>query len=375
VRLSTPRNRRRLGVLAGLAILVPTLAGAPAWGSPVDDKKAEAARISQQLDEQGNKLSANDERFNQARLKFTDVETSIGKVKLDLGRADERVKAARGLMSAAAVTAYVHGGNTNLLSHLMHSTNSDLVLRHQYLRFTAADQSDVIGEMRAARQDLTAIQEKLSGELKAAKDAADAADAARKAAADAEAAQQNLLSQVKGDLAGLVAQEAAKRDAAQQRPPDQLVAARPSLGGSNGGGGGVVGAVKSAPALVGPPPPAARGAAGAVSTAEAQIGKPYVYGAAGPDSFDCSGLMMFAWRAAGVSLSHSAQAQFSETTRVPLSAIQPGDILFFGSSTGSISHDAMYVGGGTMVEAPHTGANVRYAGAFRSNLVGAGRPG
>jgi len=121
-------------------------------------------------------------------------------------------------------------------------------------------------------------------------------------------------------------------------------------------------------------PPASGGAGTAVAAAEAEVGKPYVYGAAGPDSYDCSGLMLWAWGKAGVSLSHSAQAQYSETTRVPISDMQPGDIIFFGESTGSIGHNAMYVGGGQMVEAAHTGTNIRIV-PVRDGIVGAGRPG
>jgi len=74
-------------------------------------------------------------------------------------------------------------------------------------------------------------------------------------------------------------------------------------------------------------------------------------------------------------LSHSAQAQYNETTRVSTDNLQPGDLVFFGGSTSSIGHNAIYVGGGMMVEAPRTGLNVREVGAFRSDLVGAGRPG
>src|SRR5205807_1566152 len=91
---------------------------------------------------------------------------------------------------------------------------------------------------------------------------------------------------------------------------------------------------------LGPPPPVGHGAAAAVSFAEAQIGKPYQWGAAGPDAYDCSGLTMMAWRAGGVSLSHSSQSQYSETTHVPISAMAPGDLLFFYSD---ISHVAIYV--------------------------------
>jgi peptidoglycan DL-endopeptidase CwlO len=97
-------------------------------------------------------------------------------------------------------------------------------------------------------------------------------------------------------------------------------------------------------------------AAIAVRTALAQIGDPYVYGAAGPDTFDCSGLTMYAWAAAGVSLPHNAAMQASMGTPVSLSALQPGDLVFYYSP---ISHVGMYIGHGQIVHAPHTGSSVQ----------------
>jgi cell wall-associated NlpC family hydrolase len=113
-----------------------------------------------------------------------------------------------------------------------------------------------------------------------------------------------------------------------------------------------------------------------VAEAEKQIGKPYVYGGSGPDSFDCSGLTAWAWKAAGVYLSHSAYDQYFETTRVPIDQVQPGDLLFFGKDgVESIHHNAIYVGGGQMIEASQTGVPIRYRGWRAGDLVGAGRPG
>ena len=121
------------------------------------------------------------------------------------------------------------------------------------------------------------------------------------------------------------------------------------------------------------PAAAASGAAqAAVDTAMAQVGDPYVWAAAGPDSFDCSGLTMYAWAAAGVSLPHSSAMQQTATTAVSTSALQPGDLLFYYSP---VHHVAMYIGGGRMVEAPYSGLSVRVVPMRTSDLVGAGRPG
>ncbi len=125
-----------------------------------------------------------------------------------------------------------------------------------------------------------------------------------------------------------------------------------------------------------PPPPSTNGGVSAViSYARAQIGKPYQWGGAGPNTFDCSGLTMRAWQRAGVSLSHYTGAQWGETSRVAISDLRPGDLVFFGSSGPSSHHVGLYIGGGQMIEAPYTGANVRYASIYRSDLVSyGGRP-
>jgi cell wall-associated NlpC family hydrolase len=109
--------------------------------------------------------------------------------------------------------------------------------------------------------------------------------------------------------------------------------------------------------------------------ARAQIGKPYEWGADGPNTFDCSGLTMRAWAQAGVSLYHYTGAQYDQTSRVAISDLQPGDLVFYGSSGPTSHHVGLYVGGGQMIEAPYTGADVRYASIYRSDLLPyGGRP-
>ncbi len=124
-----------------------------------------------------------------------------------------------------------------------------------------------------------------------------------------------------------------------------------------------------------PPPPSHGGVSAVIGYAQAQLGKPYQWGGSGPDSFDCSGLTMRAWQRAGVNLSHYTGAQWGETSRVAISDLRPGDLVFFGSSGPNSHHVGLYVGGGQMIEAPYTGANVRYASIYRSDLVPyGGRP-
>lgn len=112
-------------------------------------------------------------------------------------------------------------------------------------------------------------------------------------------------------------------------------------------------------------------AAAAVAFARAQIGKPYVWGATGPGSFDCSGLTQAAWSAAGVSLPRTTYEQIKAGHRVATSQLQPGDLVFY---YGGITHVGLYVGGGRIIHAPHPGAAVEYAPVGEMPVSGASRP-
>ncbi|MEW6153800.1 MAG: C40 family peptidase [Actinomycetota bacterium] len=364
--------------------MLPVSAPLPARGQTVDEKRVEAARLADQLEAQGTQVSMAAERFNRAQLALAEVQESMARAEADMARSSERMAGVKARLADVAVMAYVSGGHTATLSRLARSTDHvDLAVRRQYMQVTAADQRTVLGELRAAREDLAERTARLAAEEREAKEAAGEADDRRRQAMAAEEAQRALLVRAQGELADLVAAEEARRaaeEAARRPAPTQMAAppaaaapaaAAPAAETPAAGSPQVAAAAPSG----GTVPPSSK-AAIAVATAEAQIGKPYVWGGSGPDSFDCSGLTAYAWRAAGVHLSHSAYTQWFETTRVPIDQIQPGDLLFFGKDgVESIHHNAIYVGGGQMVEASQTGVPIRYRGWRSIDLVGAGRPG
>jgi cell wall-associated NlpC family hydrolase len=112
---------------------------------------------------------------------------------------------------------------------------------------------------------------------------------------------------------------------------------------------------------------AASGAAAtAVQTACAQRGKPYVYGAEGPNTFDCSGLTMYAWKAAGRTLPHNAKAQYQAITHISRDQVRPGDLVFFYTD---LHHVGMAIGGGMMVHAPRTGELVQMSSMDRPGVA------
>ena len=113
----------------------------------------------------------------------------------------------------------------------------------------------------------------------------------------------------------------------------------------------------------------------ALTFAAQQLNTPYVWGGTGSGGFDCSGLVQAAYRHAGISLPRVAQSQFDAGPAVPDgSVVEPGDLVFFGSGPDGVEHVGLYVGAGEMIDAPHTGALVRFDSAGWSGLVGATRP-
>jgi peptidoglycan DL-endopeptidase CwlO len=160
-------------------------------------------------------------------------------------------------------------------------------------------------------------------------------------------------------LRRLAAERAARLQAARARAAATTRSGTPWRGGTG---------------RVGAPSGAARRA---VAFAMAQLGKPYIWGASGPSAYDCSGLVMAAYRSGGVWLPRVSRAQWNAGPHVGLGNLAPGDLVFFAYNTGnpsSIHHVGMYIGGGAMVEAPYSGARVRTASIGRGDYIGAIRP-
>ena len=348
------RRARQLTALMAVALMTTLLTSAGAGADPIASKRAEAARLASQLDAENKRLTVLAERVDAARLKADQVGSSLASAEAKLAAATQQSDAAKSRLKSMAVDAYVRGGAVAPAASVTGPDNP--AIRQGYLDQLVSGQNDALDAMRAAQ--LTLKEQRAN--LQAARSQANAALAAvakdEKAAAAADAQVRASLAQAKGELGALVAADQARRAAADSARSAAALRASRSRSGS-----------------FGPAPPVGHGASAAVQAAMAQLGKPYQWGGAGPNSFDCSGLTMWAWRAGGVSLSHSAAAQYSETAHVSLADIQPGDLLFYYSP---ISHVGIYVGGGQMINAPHTGDVVRYAPITQDGgPVGVGRPG
>jgi len=228
--------------------------------------------------------------------------------------------------AAAAETAAIHTQQSAMIGQLAALRNTSIALESQRQQgLKAAAEARAATEARAAAQ---------------ARAAAAARDAARRQAAAAAAERRR--------------QSAANRPVSQGPGPDST----------------------PGPVSYGPVP-SRGGVSSVIAFAQAQLGDPYQWGAAGPGTWDCSGLTQMAWAQAGVYLSHYTGYQWDETRRVPLSDLEPGDLVFYGDSGPTSHHVGLYVGNDMMINAPHTGAFVEYANiySFGSDLLPyGGRP-
>lgn len=269
------------------------------------------------------------------------------------------------LVRARAGTMYRDTVAGRPLSDVAIGSASDFSVRSGYAHAQAKQDSATLTQLQRTEASLDAEQ---ADAARSAHDAAaDAASigAARDALAAANARQMELVAQVQGALAPAVAQVAARQDATDAATARQLYSTPPAPAPT-----------PTAPAA--PPSPDGPVAGShpgmallAIAFAKAQLGKPYVYAAAGPDSYDCSGLTMAAYAAAGLALPHYSGAQYAMLPHVPLNRLLLGDLIFYGP--GGSEHVALYIGDGLMIHAPHTGDVVRVAPVF-ATPVGAARP-
>jgi cell wall-associated NlpC family hydrolase len=351
----------------------PTIStSAPAAASPQGDlaaKQAEAARIQAQIDANGERISVLDEQFNQAQLKIDQAEQGIKDTQDRLDAAAQHADQLKSRLAERAAALYVGAAGGSPADALDATDVAEIGSRSKYGSAAADEDSGLIDDLVVAKEELQSAQADFQKSRAAAESEKAGLDKTRASIAAAQDQQEQLLASAKGQIKTLVdeiaaqkraADEAKARAAAQQR-------ARTSTRSTS------TGARSHRAGLTPNVAPAPNGGAGtAVATAMAQLGKPYRYAAAGPGSFDCSGLTMFAWAAAGVRLPHSSAAQYASLPHVSQDQLAPGDLVFYGHP---IHHVGMYIGNGQYVHAPQTGDVVKVASAFRSDYVGAARPG
>ncbi|MGC4788596.1 NlpC/P60 family protein [Micromonospora sp. DT178] len=322
-----PRWYRCTTALAALAAFAVVLTG----GATAAHAEPTVAEIERQIDEDWNKLEPVIERHNATRQDLAARRKQADALAAQIGPLEKQVDQAMEKVAALAARAY-KGENVSALNALLGSRSpSEMVGQLELLdRFAQHQQQDV--------RQVAELRDRL---------------AAKKAPLDEMVVQ---LSRTEAQLAAKKKQINAEIDRLQKL--------RLRIYGNGGGG-----PLRPAPCPASYP----GGAAGtAVKFACAQIGKPYVWGAEGPNSYDCSGLMLAAWAKAGVSLPHNAAQQRRATASVSRGELRPGDLVFYYSD---LHHVGMYVGGGWVVHASRAGVPIKMKRVDDGPIHSYGRPG
>jgi cell wall-associated NlpC family hydrolase len=311
-----PLRFARSAALIVLTFAFSGLLAGMAGAQPVTDLQAEATQLNAQIQANGVKIAALAEQINGAQIKLDAAQAQMAQLEARVHGRAAVIYQTNGQGGPAFFSA------TNVL---------DLLVRSKYTSIVAGNDRRLIEQLSQAKRDIA--QQRAS--LAKAKADADAADAQ----------QHRLLAQVTGQLGVLVAQQQQQHQQAALAVSIQ----RTTPGNLNWAG-----------------PPVSGGAGAAVAFAEAQVGKPYQSGAAGPDTYDCSGLTMRAWQAGGVAMAHFSGAQYDAFPKVPMDQLQPGDLVFPSDPS---AHVGIYIGGGMMIHATHTGDFVRRAPIVQDGLV------
>jgi cell wall-associated NlpC family hydrolase len=370
--------------LAVVTVLSSTVLGLarPAAGDAISDAKAKAAAIESQLEQAQNEMSALSQQYDQAKYHLSQITSSIASTQANIASDQKQVAKDKTTLSKAAVANYMSDGSASAQNPIFSGNEATLGATTEYNQIAEGDISLAVDNLHTAESQLNAQENQLQGEQTQAQNQVSVEQNAVAQNQQAISQQQQALSQEQGQIATLVKQQQeAEAAAAAQAAAAKLAAARTAAAAAAAAtqqqSAGVAAAAPAAVSQAAPPPTAA-GGAGAVQAAESQEGVPYVWGGESPKGsaspgFDCSGLTAWSWGQVGVGLPHYSGAQMADSTPVPISDLQPGDLLFYGP--GGSEHVAMYIGPGEMIEAPYTGAVV-WVTALRlgDGFVGAGRP-
>ncbi len=374
--------------------------------------RADLIRANLALEAAGDRAAQAAEAFNGARWRAEQARADADDARAAADRASADLAEQRELYADTVVASYedasqVQGlaavveadGIESLVDQSVTMGNTSDALDSRYDAYTAAS---AVAEVTAGTAaDAASRADRAAAEAETARDAA--ADAEAEAGAQAEdvaARKSDLLAEL-ADLQGISvrlaerrqraleraaaeaaaaaaqaqaeqeAQEEEEEAAATRRPPPRRPPPRTPTPTPTPAPTPTPTATPTRPPPRRPPPrprrhptptptPTVGDAAAAVAFARGQIGEPYAYGAAGPDAWDCSGLTAAAWATGAKALPHYSVAQYTQSTPISASQLQPGDLVFWGSSSSpdSIYHVAMYVGDGRIVHAPRTGRDV-----------------
>jgi cell wall-associated NlpC family hydrolase len=344
----TSRGLRRAVLAVTTAALAATVA--TLLGPPPAHADPSAGDLAKQVEQQGRDLDVVMEQYNRVNVELGRTQAQLADVSARIPALTDQVNATSAAVTSLAVHSYEGSTMSGLSALLTAGSPGELVDRLDMLNALSRSQQRDLAALTTAQADLRNEKARLDG-LVAQQSAQQSDLAAKKSTIETRLAS---LKKQQDELARRQAEQA-RQAAARAAAAGQPSAPKPSTG---------------TPA---PPPPSGSGrGAKVVAYAYAQLGKAYVFGAAGPGTFDCSGLTMMAWAQVGVHLAHSSYIQMNEqTVHIPRSQLQPGDLVFFYGG----GHVAVYIGNNNVIHAPHTGDVVKISSIdWMGGYTVAGRP-
>jgi cell wall-associated NlpC family hydrolase len=361
VRRPRLRGRRRqaplfVGLLATAGLVVVGGATAQPGGNSIDSKKAEAQQVLAQIAAMDAQLEVRIQKYDQATYKLAKIQKQLKTSRQELTYAHTSLVHAQKTLQQRAVALYTAPQDDSTVSVILGATSlDDLMSRLDTAKRVSRQDAQTVSTVTQFR-DLVARHTKVLAKATVQQQQEVARQAAERGTVQRQLAErQSYLSHVKGQIRDLIAQQQAAQRAASQRAAAiaaaRLAAATPSPTPSLDSSTSTATVVDSGGGSV-----ASSGHGTQVAQiALAQQGKPYVWAAAGPNDFDCSGLVVYVFAQIGISLPHSSYSLAGMGQPVDRADLEPGDLVFFNGD----SHVGIYIGGGQMVHAPHTGDVVR----------------
>jgi cell wall-associated NlpC family hydrolase len=329
------------GALALLIMLSASVTSASLSSAAPSQQDVQSAK--EKLDALNQRLGVLVEQYDQEKVKLQEIQSRLAATRAAAAKAQETALAAMVDLNERAARAY-QGVGSEIQMLLGASSFAEFSDRLEFMGNIAQADTDLANRAATAQQQATWLAEKLS---------------------DALAAQQDLLASLQQKQSVIrrgIDQAKSLYESLNRQYHDALAAQRAASAS----------AYSISPPPGGPPPALNANAQAAIDAAYSVIGVPYQFGGSSPESgFDCSGLTMWAWSHAGVSLPHSSAMQYAVLPHVAQSDLQPGDLVFFYSP---IHHVGLYVGGGRMIDAPFTGTVVQMRSVEWDVYVGAARP-
>jgi cell wall-associated NlpC family hydrolase len=336
----TPKRIARLAV--AVVFVVPAIVAGFITTSVAAPTKAEVEAAEAEANRIGHELEVAIEQYNDARVRLQGVQDRLADALDDKEAAQAIAAEAMAQLEERAVEAYT-GAGSQMDVLLGASDLSEFSDRLEFMGALAQNDADLATAAENAQQQAQWAAERYAETIEE--------KTAELEQMQAKRAEIERMLDEQRDLVDQLDREYREYVEAQEAQAALAAAAEQEAAGDTG---------TVDPGSTGPPPPPPNGSAAsaAIAAADSKLGAEYVWGTAGPDTFDCSGLTSWAYAQAGVYLPHSSAAQASSGAVVcsgscsSLAGAQPGDLLFFYSP---ISHVALYVGSGTMIHARHPG--------------------